>query len=582
MPQFAMRVQMSSIEVKSANLDQIAVGKLDAKWSARGDRILRYYIDFRHKALNLHREVSAPELFILQGKVDTLMASWDEKYAAFAVKQTLQAGANTAADLEVEEDQKRRRFQSFLAQTLAVDDRVDWDSLKDKTKFKRDTFRDPKPNIVLPSKPSYQPPTIGFFQKLFGKAQSITEEAEGQFAARIAEWEITCSALTSQHQKQTVAWEVKKAEFQSEQDRLEREYEENRNERNSAVDRLQADVANGKIESVLEHATMVLDKSDYGDLIEKSYDLDYLPEGRTLIVEYQLPNIERVPNVKSIRFVKTTGELKESYISEREVKAIYENGCYQIALRTIHEIFEADEYKNIEKVLFNGIVQFIDPRTGNQSQSCILSVMTDRCAFESINLANVDPKACFKSLKGVSAAALATYAAVPPIMKLDRNDKRFVEGNDVIDAIPQDENLASMSWEDFEHLIRELFEKEFALRGGEVKVTQASRDGGVDAVAFDPDPISGGKIVIQAKRYTRTVGVSAVRDLYGTVLNEGANKGILVSTADYGPDAYQFASDKPLSLLNGGNLLHMLERHGYRATIDLAEARELAATKLFK
>jgi hypothetical protein len=32
-----------------------------------------------------------------------------------------------------------------------------------------------------------------------------------------------------------------------------------------------------------------------------------------------------------------------------------------------------------------------------------------------------------------------------------------------------------MGWEDFEHLIRELFEKEFQTGGGEVKVTQASR-----------------------------------------------------------------------------------------------------------
>jgi hypothetical protein len=37
----------------------------------------------------------------------------------------------------------------------------------------------------------------------------------------------------------------------------------------------------------------------------------------------------------------------------------------------------------------------------------------------------------------------------------------------------------------FEHLIREIFEKEFSSNGGEVKVTQASRDGGVDAVAGD-------------------------------------------------------------------------------------------------
>jgi len=130
-----------------------------------------------------------------------------------------------------------------------------------------------------------------------------------------------------------------------------------------------------------------------------------------------------------------------------------------------------------------------------------------------------------------------------------------------------------MDWQDFEHLIREVFEKEFSGNGGEVKVTQGSRDGGVDAIAFDPDPIRGGKIIIQAKRYTNTVGVSAVRDLYGTVLNEGATKGILISTSDYGPDAYEFAQGKPITLLNGSNLLHLLEKHGHKAMINLKEAK---------
>jgi restriction system protein len=127
----------------------------------------------------------------------------------------------------------------------------------------------------------------------------------------------------------------------------------------------------------------------------------------------------------------------------------------------------------------------------------------------------------------------------------------------------------------FEHLIRELFEKEFVSSGGEVKVTQASSDGGVDAVAFDPDPIRGGKIVIQAKRYTNVVGVAAVRDLYGTVMNEGATKGILVTTSDYGKDSYEFAKDKPITLLNGSNLLFLLEKHGHKARINIAEAKKI-------
>ena len=53
------------------------------------------------------------------------------------------------------------------------------------------------------------------------------------------------------------------------------------------------------------------------------------------------------------------------------------------------------------------------------------------------------------------------------------------------------------------------------------RLTQASRDGGVDCVAWDMRPIVGGKVIVQAKRYKHTVGVSAVRDLYGTVMNEG-------------------------------------------------------------
>jgi hypothetical protein len=118
-------------------------------------------------------------------------------------------------------------------------------------------------------------------------------------------------------------------------------------------------------------------------------------------------------------------------------------------------------------------------------------------------------------------------------------------------------------------------ERAFATRGAEVRVTQASRDRGVDAVVFDPDPIKGGKIIIQAKRYSATVDLSAVRDLYGTIQAEGANKGILVMTSDFSPDAYEFAAGKPITLLNGANLLHLLSEHGYQARIDLQEARAL-------
>ena len=150
----------------------------------------------------------------------------------------------------------------------------------------------------------------------------------------------------------------------------------------------------------------------------------------------------------------------------------------------------------------------------------------------------------------------------------------MIESKDILENL-KEENLAVMKWEDFEHLIRELFAKEFSQEGAEVKITQASRDKGVDAIAYDPDPIRGGKFIIQAKRYTATVDVSAVRDLYGTIMNEGANRGILVTTAKYGSDAYDFAKDKNITLLEGNQLLGLLNKHGYNFKIDITEARKL-------
>ncbi len=324
---------------------------------------------------------------------------------------------------------------------------------------------------------------------------------------------------------------------------------------------------------------MVLNNSEYPDSFPKNFELEYNPDNKILVIEYELPAIECFPKVKEVKYVASRKKLKESYISESQINKMFDDAMYKITLRTIHELFEADVVNAIEAISFNGWVKASNKATGKEENNCILSIQAKKNEFLGIDLSNVDSRSCFKKLKGVASSKLSSLTPVQPILQISRVDKRFVESYDVANQIDNTTNLAAMDWEDFEHLIRELFEKEFQTGGGEVKVTQASRDGGVDAIAFDPDPIRGGKIVIQAKRYTNTVGVSAVRDLYGTVLNEGATKGILVTTADYGPDAYEFAKGKPLTLLNGSNLLHLLQKHGHHAKIDLREAKKILAEK---
>jgi HJR/Mrr/RecB family endonuclease len=271
--------------------------------------------------------------------------------------------------------------------------------------------------------------------------------------------------------------------------------------------------------------------------------------------------------------LRRNDKLVEVHYSKSFMNELYDDVVYQISLRTVYELFESDSAKAFDSIVFNGWVKSIDRATGQKINSCILSLQVSRQEFQSLNFAEVDPKACFKHLKGIGSSKLHSLTPIAPVLNIDRADKRFVSSYEVAGSLEESTNIAAMHWEEFEHLIRELFEKEFSQYGGEVKITQASHDRGVDAVAFDPDPIRGGKIVIQAKRYTNVVGVAAVRDLYGTVINEGAMKGILISTADYGPDAYEFAKGKPLTLLNGGNLLHMLDKHGHKAVIDLKAAK---------
>lgn len=361
--------------------------------------------------------------------------------------------------------------------------------------------------------------------------------------------------------------------------------------RNQAKEHLN-NYTNLDINGIEEYFQFILKNSFYTFDWDCSPMIEYNHTNKSIVVNYYLPLIEDIPNLNTPKSkycyfgltIRKDGDKLEyeseygyekyiKYLSETALKKLYDEIIYKITLRSIGEIFHFDSLGVVDTIFFNGNIKTKNKATGKDSDYCILSVQINKEQFENIDMNFVDAKACFKHLKGVSAAKLHDITPVTPILTLNREDKRFVDSHNV--AVNEGTNLAAIDWEEFEHLVREIFDLEFNTNGGEVKVTQSSRDGGVDAIAFDPDPIRGGKIVIQAKRYTNTVGVSAVRDLYGTIINEGANKGILITTSDYGSDSYKFAIGKPITLLNGGHLLYLLQKHGRKARIDIEEAKKL-------
>ena len=438
----------------------------------------------------------------------------------------------------------------------------------------------PVPEAPSRTSPQYQP-EIGLLDKLIKTRREEKENRKARlFELDTKEWEAKRDRITADHAAKLEAYNRELADLASAHKGAVEQWEAERaaflskqKERNEAVDGLHARYEAKEPEAITTYYDMVLTNSEYLDCLPKEFDLGFNQDTALLVVSYKLPAPSDIPTLTEVKYIQSGDRFSEKHLSELNAAKLYDDLIYQVALRTLNELLESDQATALASVVFNGFVTAVDKGTGNAVTACIISMRASREVLRAINLAKVDPRACFRQLKGVGSSKLHSITPVAPIINLRREDDRFIPSYGVAEKLNEGFNVAAMDWEDFEHLIREIFEKEFTSSGGEVRVTQASRDGGVDAVAFDPDPIRGGKIVIQAKRYAHTVGVSAVRDLYGTLMNEGATKGILVTTSDYGPDAYEFANGKPITLMNGANLLHLLERHGTRAHINLVEAR---------
>lgn len=516
-------------------------------------------IKVSHDGLNKFRTFRGNDKDILNQKADAQIAAWDEMWQKKLDKEEARSRTEEASD-------NIKDLENTLQQTLDVDCMSLWETLKDHSTYPNARPQKPQlENIPQPPRDTeykYQP-CLGFLDKLISsRKEGKIKRARELYKTDYLEWEKKKkeilkknAAKEKQFQNTLKLWYVKKLLFLAKKRDI-----------NKAIDKRIEQYFGRNPDAIVDYCELVLSNSQYPDYFPKRFDLEYNPTTKILIVDYSLPSVDQMPRVKNVKYVKSRGALVESYLSESTINNLYDSLVYQITLRTISELYQADAAKALESIVFNGWVESIEKAIGNQVNICILSVQANRAEFLSINLNNVDPKLCFKKLKGVGSSKLHSLTPIAPVLRISREDTRFISSYGVADELDESINLAAMDWEDFEHLIRELFEKEFQTTGGEVKVTQ---DGGVDAIAFDPDPIRGGKIVIQAKRYTNTVGVSAVRDLYDTVVNEGATKGILVTTADYGADAYEFAKGKPLTLLCGSNLLHLLGKHGHHARIDL-------------
>jgi restriction system protein len=404
--------------------------------------------------------------------------------------------------------------------------------------------------LPMPDPETFKPKPLGVFGRAVPGAQQRFE----------AKWEQGRAA----YEQASGQWQQAEQQRQEQLVAARREHEvatAAAHEQHRRVDELEADFRDGKRAAVEQCLTTTLQERSYPLTgFPHAFTLIYRRREQELLVEYEFPRARDIlPTEASYRYVKTKGVIESKKRTATEKQRLYKSVLAQVTLRVLHELFAADAHGHVQRVAFNGVVDDIDPSTGQSTRPKLVSVRIDRESFLGLDLSHpqLDPQRALKGLRANFSSAPTELEAVPPILEFDVDDPRFIDEEEILSSLDERTNLVDLTAHAFETVIRDLFQA----MGFDTYQTRASRDGGVDCVAHYTKSVVGGKYIIQAKRFTHRVPVEDVRDLAGALDHERASKGILVTTSEFTKAGYEFAQGKPIELINGNGLLALIEEH---------------------
>jgi len=133
----------------------------------------------------------------------------------------------------------------------------------------------------------------------------------------------------------------------------------------------------------------------------------------------------------------------------------------------------------------------------------------------------------------------------------------------ISDIYQSNVKLYSLTGREFEQVIAELLSHQ----GFDVELTKQTRDGGFDIIALkhvspNLNPI---KYLVECKRNGphRPVGVEVIRSFKDVILTQGANKGIIATTAYFTSDAIKKKNFTPylLDFVDRDELLHLIKNY---------------------
>lgn len=257
----------------------------------------------------------------------------------------------------------------------------------------------PEPQFVEPSAPT------GLFRRA-KRHEAALDEAKSAFVAQHAAWEAEVAQLPAkqfqqvqehaQREQQRMALLAEtRAQYEAECQAREAEVARNNADLDDLIQRLAA----GEEQAIQEYVAMVLGNSIYPDCFPIKHEYTFDSELRELSLAVTVPQPSAVPSIKEYKYVKAKDEITSASLTQREQKDRYSGAIHQVALRTLHEIFEADRDRKIQTIAAVVRADAINPATGRPQSFDLLAVGADRESFESFDLSNVVPSETLRHLK---------------------------------------------------------------------------------------------------------------------------------------------------------------------------------------
>lgn len=306
-------------------------------------------------------------------------------------------------------------IDSLLEWTLDVDDHVDLETLKvqpEHPPFDPGPLGQPVPliqDLTYPPEPRYEEPPApkGLAGALGGKKKHAEAVAAAQQAHQkaVAEWQIQNQSRYEGHLALLAKREEKEKERLAKLSEAEAAYraecearEAEAGKRNAELDKFINDLAFDVEYAIADYVGIVLSNSVYPDVFPVDYDHSFDLANRELTLAVSVPEPTALPTVKEYRYVKAKDEIAATQLAAKAQKDRYTSAVQQVAIRTLHEVFEADRAGKIHSIALTVGVHRTAPATGLPEFVPLVIVASDRETFNAFDLANVVPAATLDHL----------------------------------------------------------------------------------------------------------------------------------------------------------------------------------------